>query len=217
MKLSTGRPELWARAYSLGTVLTAMLLVAALPFAVAGAIRPVHVVQAGPSGAERIDASPSTFAVNFTESGLPTGTAWNLTVLGQTWVVAAPWTVVLEPNGSFTYHASASTVEGPWSSAGSFTVAGRPMSVAVPFAPTAVPSGGTAASSSTGTALWGAITASVLLVVVVLVVVAVALRRKGRAAPLPPFVPPASSTPATPSSTGPSEGEKPDDPLGHML
>jgi hypothetical protein len=77
--------------------------------------------------------------VTFTESGLPAGTAWSLTINGVVSSTTGPSMDLLEPNGSYTY-----TVESPISggsgsqyvaspASGTFAVAGAPVKLSLAF------------------------------------------------------------------------------------
>ncbi len=82
-----------------------------------------------------------TFAVNFTEKGLPNGTAWSVTLNGQS-LSGTSSIVFNESNGSFAYSIPAVGRYHANTSSGSVTVAGRPVVVAVAFTNTTPPSTG---------------------------------------------------------------------------
>lgn len=78
--------------------------------------------------------TPNTYAVNFTEAGLPSGTNWSVTIGANTVTSNTPWIVLNEPNGTFTY--TLGGVPGyttAWT--GSVNVSAGPTTVGVAFAP----------------------------------------------------------------------------------
>ena len=81
---------------------------------------------------------PSTYAVTFSESGLPSGTSWSVTLNGS--VKSGTGSIVFtEPNGSYSFNVG--VVSGYTASpiSGSFTVSGVAVSKAITF--TALPPG----------------------------------------------------------------------------
>jgi hypothetical protein len=87
----------------------------------------------GQSGMETVTFSLVTFAVTFTETGLPEGVTWSVNASGHAPASSTAPTIVLsEPNGSFTFTASRPdrTYEIP---TGSFDVAGADVAVSVPY------------------------------------------------------------------------------------
>ncbi len=81
---------------------------------------------------------PFTYAVNFTESGLPAGTSWSVAIGAQNPSSTHPWLALQEPNGTYAF-----TVGGvpgyttTWS--GSVTVNAAATAVAVAFSPVLYP------------------------------------------------------------------------------
>lgn len=74
--------------------------------------------------------SSSAFLVDFRESGLPSGTAWNVTLEAYT-VTSTSSTIALhETNGTYAYSVM---VAGMGSTGGSFTVKGRNLTIPVSF------------------------------------------------------------------------------------
>jgi parallel beta-helix repeat protein len=75
---------------------------------------------------------PFTYAVNFTESGLPAGTSWSVTIGSKTNTSTNPWLVLDEPNGTWTY--TIGSVPGYTSTgSGQVTVSAAPAAVAIAF------------------------------------------------------------------------------------
>jgi YVTN family beta-propeller protein len=120
----------------------------------------------------------TTYDLAFTESGLPSGTSWSITLAGSTLTSASPTITFTELNGTYTY--TVGTVPGytPSPATASVTVDGNAVSVTIQF---------TASSNGTGnngtTILGMPATEFYLLVVGVVAVVAVVavvllLRRK---------------------------------------
>jgi len=74
-----------------------------------------------------------TYAVTFTESGLPGGSHWSLTVNGHSPSSSTTTIVVQLPNGTFPYTVGGLPGYDPVSKTGSVIVNGGPVPVAVPF------------------------------------------------------------------------------------
>jgi len=131
----------------------------------------------GQGSAVAVTFTPFTYAVTFTESGLPTGTSWSITVGGTAHTSTGTTIVVQEPNGTYAYTVGAVAGYTASVSSGNVLVSAGSASVTVTFSTTS------SSTSSSGFPL-----TDVLLIVVVLVVIgaiaAVLLtrRRKGGAA-----------------------------------
>ncbi len=83
---------------------------------------------------------PSAYAVTFTESGLPSGTSWSVTLNGTTSSATAPGSITFtEANGTYAFSVGAVSGYTASPSSGSVTVNGAAVSKAVTF--TAVPPG----------------------------------------------------------------------------
>jgi sugar lactone lactonase YvrE len=147
---------------------------------------------------------PFTYAVTFTESGLPSGTSWSVTFGGSTLSATAPASISFtSPNGSTSYSVGSVSGYTASPSSSSVLVKGGPQSVTVTFSKT----------SSSGGSFPGGLTGLILIVVVVVVVAALAAlllmrrRRKGPTAGGPQaWTPPAGSPPpgaAPPGATSP--------------
>ena len=81
-------------------------------------------------------SSAATYAVTFTETGLPSGTEWSVTVSGSTASALAPAAVSLsEPNGSYSYTVGSVAGYTASPSSGSVTVNGADVSQAITFTP----------------------------------------------------------------------------------
>ncbi len=87
----------------------------------------------GAAVTETITFSAVTYAVTFTESGLPTGTEWYANVTGQSSLSSTTTTAAISlTNGSYTY--SIGTPDKLYeNNGGSFTVSGAPLSETVAF------------------------------------------------------------------------------------
>ncbi|MCL5963976.1 MAG: protease pro-enzyme activation domain-containing protein, partial [Candidatus Thermoplasmatota archaeon] len=85
-------------------------------------------------------AAPAKYAVTFTESGLPNGTNWNVTLNGTTKSSTTGTITFTEVNGTYSY--TVSNVSGYMTSplSGSVTVKGKNASVPVTFTPVVSPS-----------------------------------------------------------------------------
>jgi len=208
----------------LGRTLTIALLVALSASGLFLAATGSRVGSAGPHVLVALPPSVSapgvtTYAVTFSQHALPSGAAWNVTILGQTWGSTQPTLVVPEPNGSYAYTASSSATPGNWSASGTFEVAGGPQSVPIDLTVRSAPSAGAAASTAGPGFGALAVLAAVgaLVLVIVAAVLAVAGRRRGteRVSP-PPAAPRPGEAAEAPPGTVATAGETPD-PLGHML
>jgi hypothetical protein len=73
------------------------------------------------------------YTVTFTESGLPGGTSWNVTLNGDTIGSTTSTIVFSEPNGTYGYHIDYVAGYKTTPSSGSTTVNGAAVSVAIPF------------------------------------------------------------------------------------
>jgi PKD repeat protein len=87
-----------------------------------------------------ITFSVVVYAVTFTETGLPNGTSWSLTLLGIVHGVAGTSYSTTLANGSYDYSVSGSGGYSPQTKSGTVHVAGQPMTVTVPFTAPASPS-----------------------------------------------------------------------------
>ncbi|MGP8145452.1 MAG: protease pro-enzyme activation domain-containing protein [Thermoplasmata archaeon] len=76
-----------------------------------------------------------TYPVTFTESGLPTGTHWAVTLNGGTLGSTTTSIVFAEPNGTFGYTVGGIPGYGPAPSSGSVTVNGAGAAAAIAFSP----------------------------------------------------------------------------------
>jgi len=73
------------------------------------------------------------YSVTFTESGLPSGTSWSVTLSGSTLSSTSSSIVFTEPNGAYSYSIGAVTRYTASPSSGSVTVSGTSLNVAVTF------------------------------------------------------------------------------------
>ena len=83
-------------------------------------------------------ASPPTYSVSFTESGLPSGTSWSVNLSGSTRSSTTSSIVFSEPSGTYAYTVGSVTgyVANPTS--GSVTVTSAAVSVAIAYTSTSV-------------------------------------------------------------------------------
>ncbi len=143
----------------------------------------------GSSVAESATFELVTFSISFMESGVSSGTPWWVNLSnGQSFVSRQSQLNFQEPNGSYTYTASA---PGHSSATGNFTVRGNAVSLSA-----ALPA---SASSSLGWVEWVAL-AAVIVVVVGLLVLLLRKRRGGAS--------PSSSTPDTTAGAATAPGTK---------
>ena len=108
------------------------------------------------------------FAVTFTETGLPAGTSWNITVDGVNHVVAGTSLTIYFLNGTYSYSAKLAgytTVNGT----GNVTVSGNQISISISFKPI---------SSSAGLGLIDYIAIGVVAAVIVVAGLVLYLRKK---------------------------------------
>ena len=76
------------------------------------------------------------YKVTFTETGLPAGSAWSVTLNGVTNTSTSSTIVLMEPNGSYTFSVSTTNpAYGPSAATSTFTVKGAAQSVSVSFTP----------------------------------------------------------------------------------
>lgn len=76
------------------------------------------------------------YKVTFTETGLPAGSAWSVTLNGVTNTSTSSTIVLMEPNGSYTFSVSTTNpAYGPSAATSTFTVKGAAQSVSVSFIP----------------------------------------------------------------------------------
>jgi hypothetical protein len=220
MSLDPSSRRNWLGAAVVLTAVAGLILVTS-SLGLATQVGPAGRNAAGGSIAQSADLPPPppTYQVTFTESVLPAGSNWNVTVLGVAWNSMGTSLVVFVANGSYTYIARSEAAPGNWSADGSFDVSGRPVTVAVPLVSPSIPAAGTSAAA-TGLALdWLLPVLGVVLFAVVAVVAVLGMARRARG---PPSAPPPSSP--TPTADPPlnadhprPSGESEADPLRHML
>jgi len=145
---------------------------------------------------------PTTYAVTFTETGLPTGTSWSVSLNGATDSSTSNAITFSEPNGPFQYTVGSVGGYTANPASGTVTVAGAAQAIGVTFSATGGGSGSSGSggflglSGSTGYYLLGAIVA--IVVIGIAVAVLVRSRRGGRGAG-----PPGSTGPGYPGMVGP--------------
>ena len=84
--------------------------------------------------------TPGTYAVTFTETGLPSGTSWSVTLNGATQSSSTASISFTEPNGSYSFTVGAVSGYTARPSSGTVTVAGTAVTTAISFT-SAPPSG----------------------------------------------------------------------------
>lgn len=131
----------------LGDPIDVWLANGSYPFAVVppagyGAISPSGTVLVdGRASAVTVPIAPSAslYDVTFSESGLPTGARWNVTVSGFTVTVLTDRLVETLPNGSFAFAVVAPHGYQADPSSGSDEVEGGPLAIAILFGPPSPP------------------------------------------------------------------------------
>jgi len=92
-----------------------------------------HVTVNGADITVPVPWSPVTFALTFTESGLPTGTSWSVTI-GSSQLSSTGTTIVFaEPNGTWAYTVGLVSGYSTPQRSGDAVINGGPTNVAVPF------------------------------------------------------------------------------------
>jgi YVTN family beta-propeller protein len=86
----------------------------------------VSVISAGGS-------APTTYSVTFTETGLPAGSTWSVTLNGAMQSTTTSGTTFTEPNGTYTYTAIALIAYAPIPSNGTFSVNGAGVTQTITF------------------------------------------------------------------------------------
>ncbi len=81
-------------------------------------------------------STSATYAVTFSESGLPPGTSWSVTLNGQTLSSGTSTILFSEPNGTYSYTVGAVSGYTVSPSSGSVSVNGASQTVAIAFTPT---------------------------------------------------------------------------------
>ena len=135
--------------------------------------------------------APVSYSVSFTESGLPAGAEWAVTLAGDTVTNTSATIAFSEVNGTYAYSVTSSTNLTASPAAGNVTVNGAPQSLTIKF------SSGTSTSSTpaSGTPWWEYVLVVVVVAAVVLGLVLVLRRRKPASTP-----PPSPSTPGGPGT-----------------
>ena len=158
--------------FSVGTVSGYTPAPASGPVTVDGAAQTIPIVFTA--------IPPGTYTVTFTETGLPTGTSWTVTLGGTPMSSSGAVIVFTESNGSFSF--TVGTVSGYASAPGSGTevVKGGPVSQAITFSAKSSPPPSTSSSGFlglTGSDLY-ILLGVVAALVAFLIVLAVARRHK---------------------------------------
>ena len=146
----------------------------------------------GASAAQSVTFSkPSSnplYAVTFSESGLPSGTSWSVTLNGSTQSSTSTTITFQEANKSYGYSLGGVSGYTPNSSSGTLTVSGAAVNLFITF------TSSSPSPSSSGASSFDELLLVLALVAVVAVVVAVLLvrrRKGGHSSPPPPSPPPA--------------------------
>jgi YVTN family beta-propeller protein len=163
-------------------------------FSVAGAPRTVSV----PFQFQR---PTETFAVQFTEIGLPSGDTYTVVLGGRTLSGAAPAALSANfANGTYPFTVSSVGSYAPNATSGSVTVNGHAVTVALTYA---APSSGATTNSSS----WLWIGGGILVALIVLVLILFAWKRRKKPDPQPAAGTPGASAPPDGSAAGPGTGE----------
>ena len=80
-----------------------------------------------------------TYSVTFTESGLPSGTSWSVTMNGSTLSSTSTTITFTEPNGTYAFTVGAVAGYSSVPSSGSITVSGATQTQSIAFSPTKAP------------------------------------------------------------------------------
>ena len=101
----------------------------------------VYVANYGSNTVSAISTSPQAikkYSVTFTESGLPSGTSWSVTLNGNTESSTTNTISFSEPNGTYSYVVASVTGYTASPSSGTITVNGANVNIAVTFTPVPV-------------------------------------------------------------------------------
>jgi parallel beta-helix repeat protein len=165
--------------------------------------------------------SPTTYAVTFTETGLPSGASWTVTLAGAPQSATGPTITFTEPNGSFSYTVAVPSGYSVNPASGQVTVSGGPVATYVTASST---SAATSSTSVNNAELYGLLAGLAAAAVLAGLGWALYLRRKGgggstSTAPPPAWSPPpgspgappsgATSPPPPPAAGGPENIETP--------
>jgi len=146
-----------------------------------------------------VDYVPFTYSVTFTESGLPSGTSWTVTLNGAPHTTTSSSITLQEPNGSYAYTILPVAGYSSSVSSGNVEVSAAPAGVAVTFTPSSV----SPIFSNADFLVVGAVAVAVVAIAVVLLL----RRRKGAAPPTGPAgsspSPPAGAVGPPPAAPGP--------------
>jgi outer membrane protein assembly factor BamB len=137
---------------------------------------------------EGVSFSLVTYSVTFTETGLPSGTSWTVTLGGTSHSSATTTVSFSEPNATYSFSVPAVSGSAVNVSSGSVNVSGAPVARSLTFTPTPAPATVLGLPPAEGYALLAALVI-VALLAVVLAVVLTRRRRKtppsGRPSPTP--------------------------------
>ncbi len=130
---------------------------------------------------------PTSYAVTFIETGLPSGTSWSVTMGSSTQFSATDSIVFTDPNGSYSF--GVGTVAGYSGAPGSgtVTVSGAAVLRTVSFGPTAGPMFFGVPIGGVNGLVWGI---AVAAIVVAATAIVVAIRTKGAGGARQPSAPP---------------------------
>jgi hypothetical protein len=153
-------------------------------------------------------AAPATFTLTFTESGLPSGTNWSVTIGSVTHYSDGGTSVTfLEANGNYSYTIGSVNGYSASPASGPVTLTGANTAVNVAFTSTGSP--GT--SSTLSTLDWG-ILGIVIAVIVIALVLALVMRGRGGAGRSPPAEESSTPEPEPVASPAPWSEEEPTTP-----
>jgi Thermopsin/Periplasmic copper-binding protein (NosD) len=119
--------------------------------------------------------APVTYTITFTESGLPAGTTWSVTIGTVTHTSTNATITFQEPNGMYSYTIGAVSGYTASASSGTVTLSGAPTTESVTFT-----SSGPSTSSSSGlSTLEWALIGIVIAIIVIALIVALVMRGRG--------------------------------------
>ncbi|HEV2318013.1 MAG TPA: hypothetical protein VGV89_10655 [Thermoplasmata archaeon] len=118
-----------------------IIVVIVLALLAVGIIPGLHSA-GSPSSPKSSQPTPSTYAVQFNESGLPSGTSWSVTLNGTTSNSTSTTLAFTESNGSYGFTASAGNSYSAAPASGTVSVSGQAIYRSIAFTPTSSSTGG---------------------------------------------------------------------------
>ncbi len=129
-----------------------------------------------------------TYSVTFTETGLPGGTSWSVSLGGSTHTSPSVFMTFAEPNGTYSFTVAPVAGYVAAAQSGSITVAGRALIESLVFTPTSGPPSDEQGFSLFGLSAWASyvVVAAALALGLVTTITFVALHRRRSRPPTPP-------------------------------